>query len=78
MLMMLIFSFWIGSWFSCQEGFEKLYLLHFVAIKYNLERNQVVFKGDGSSPYFLQVCTQMLILIPLHSVDLYVPVPQGL
>ena len=60
MLMMLIFSFWIGSWFSCQEGFEKLYLLHFVAIKYNLERNQVVF----SSPYFLHECTQTRILTP--------------
>ena len=47
MPMMLILSFWIGSQFSCQEGFKKLYLLHFVATKYNLEHNQVVFKEDG-------------------------------
>ena len=47
MPIMLILSFGISSRFSCQKGFEKLYLLHFVAIKYNVERNQVVFKKDG-------------------------------
>ena len=34
---LLILSFESSSQFLCQEGFKKLYMLHFVSSKYNLE-----------------------------------------